>query len=490
VIRYLPGRFRLAMTAVLLSALVFGCFVFGALSVRRTDQGVMLILATFSLVVYWVKPQAMVWVALFVAFAALPAGLHVGKAVGPAVVNGYQVAVVLAICFLISTVKPRLSDFELPGMFALATLFVTAVGFAAGNATWVVIRESQTLLEMVAGFILGLLIVKGDYLAGSVRAMIVILWFSAGMAILSSVHAIQLAGRSESLAKTGANETLRLVISAQSPATAVLAALVAAAVIGRTRRATSFALGAPALIIVLLAFSRNTLIALAVAAVVAVLASPGWAALRRAATLTAISGVVIAVAVPGSLYLLGQSAAGSWLADQFDAFNYRVVRGVSTSALAVDPSTLDRLREVDNLDRAIAEAPIFGHGLGYAYQPPYGNDPDEFTMKFYPTYSHNFYLWWLAKAGAIGMAAFAWLALTPLIRALRGASAPAIISAAASAGLLAISAVWPLPEMPVDALAIGLALGATMGFAGTSPTGGQAAQTAGECSPAMAGGNT
>ncbi len=177
------------------------------------------------------------------------------------------------------------------------------------------------------------------------------------------------------------------------------------------------------------------------------------------------SAAVFAVTVPGSLFVLQQSEAGAWLSDQFTAFNQRVLGGVSASALATDESTLDRLREVARLNEAIAQAPVFGHGLGYAYQLPSGKDPNSFAWKLGPTYSHLFYQWFLAKAGAVGLAAFAWFALTPVLRAVRCASAPAKISAAVSAGLLAITAVWPLPEMPMDALALGLSLGAAMGFA-------------------------
>ncbi|RFZ68332.1 O-Antigen ligase [Mycobacterium marinum] len=289
--------------------------------------------------------------------------------------------------------------------------------------------------------------------------MVVTLWFSAGMAIVGSVHAIRLAGRAESLAETtGADQALRIILSAQTPATAVLSALVAAVIVGRVRPAFFFALGLPALIIVLLAtFS--------------------WPALRRTATLFLVGTAVVAFVVPTSLFLLQQSRAGAWLADQFTAFNQRVLHGLSGGALAVDESTQDRLREIDSLDRAIAEAPVFGHGLGYAYQQPYGDDPDDFTMKLYPTFSHNFYLWWLAKAGAVGMAVFAIFALTPLFGALRRGSDRAKIAAATSIGLLAISAVWPLPEMPVDALGLGLVLGLTMGFA-TQRRGGADAQAA------------
>lgn len=484
-IRYLPGRYGVATAAAMLAVFLFGCFLVGVFSVRRTDQGAMLIIALFSLVVYRVKPEAMVWLALFLAFAALPAGLHVGKVLGPAVVNAYQVALVLAICYLIPTVRPRPSDFLWPGLFGLTVAFFTAAGFAAGHSSWVVIREAQTLLEMIAGYLLALLIVRGDYVKNSMRTMVVILWFSAGMAVVSSLHAIELFGRAESLPETGAGQALRIILFTQSPATGVLVALVAATIIGRVRPARYIALGPPALVITLLSFSRNPLIAIVVAAAVALLTSFSWSVLRRTATITVAGAVVIAMAVSGSLFLLQGWSTGAWLADQFTAFSHRVLSGVSTGALAVDTSTLERLREIANLKRAIAQAPVFGHGLGYAYQPPSGDDV--FGTKFSSTYSHNFYLWWLVKAGAVGAAVFVLFALTPLIRALRRASAPAKISAAVSAGLLAISAVWPLPEMPVDALALGLALGSTMGFAGQARAAHDVSETGANRTPAPAG---
>jgi O-antigen ligase len=195
---------------------------------------------------------------------------------------------------------------------------------------------------------------------------------------------------------------------------------------------------------------------------------------------------MIAVTVPGSLFLLQRSKTGAWLSDQYAAFNQRVLGGVTSSALAVDDSALERLREINLLKETIAQAPVFGHGLGYVYQPPTGDD--EFHLYLYPAYSHNFYLWWLAKAGAVGMAVFAIFALTPVILALRCAPAAAKISAAVAAGLLAISAVWPLPEMPMDALGLGLALGAAMGYAGLRRRSGDVTPT--DADPAPSSGPT
>ncbi|WP_407687319.1 O-antigen ligase family protein [Mycobacterium sp. HUMS_1102779] len=463
---YLQRRHRLATNAAALAVFVFGCFVFGVFSVRRTTEGVLLVAALFCVVVYWVKPEGMVGVTLFGAFAALPQGLHVGKVFGPVTIFAYQLAAVLAICYLLPAVRMRRSDFLLPGMLTLMVVFSTVVGFETGSDAKLVMRESTTMLEMIVGFVLALFVVYGNYITWAIRVMAVTLWFSAGMAIVSSFHAIRLAGRAETLRGTGAGQALRIILTTQTPATAVICALIAAAIIGRLRRATFFALGVPALIIAFLAFTRNTLIAMAVSAGVALIGGLSWSTLRRTVMVVAVAAAAVAVTVPGSLFLLHDTAAGGWLNDQLSVFNQRVLGGVSESALAVDESTQERLREDALLNHEIARAPVFGHGLGYAYQPPKGEGDDEFNWTYYPAYSHNFYLWWLAKAGAVGMAAFVVFALTPLFAALRRASAPAKISAAASAGLLAISAVWPLPEMPPDALAVGLALGAAMAFAG------------------------
>lgn len=453
------------MDGALLAMFVFGCFAFGVFSVRRTTEGVLLTAALFCVVVYWVKPEGMVAVTLFGAFAALPEGLHVGKVFGPLTIYAYHVAAVLAICYLIPSVKPRGADFLLPGLLVFTVFVSTATGFATGNADLVVVRESTTMIEMAIGFVLAMFVVYGGHVKWSMRVMIVILWFSAGMALLSSMYAIRLAGRAESLeGTTGAGQAMRIILTTQTPATAILSGLVAAPIVGRVRPALYFALGPPALIISLLSFSRNTLISMGVAAAVALLASLSWAALRRTLNAAAVGAGLVAVAVPGSLFLLHGSKTGAWLADQFIAFNQRVLGGVTSNALAVDDSALERLREINLLKETIAQAPIFGHGLGYVYQPPTGDD--EFHLYLYPAYSHNFYLWWLAKAGAVGMAVFAFFALTPVILAMRCAPAPAKISAAVAAGLLAISAVWPLPEMPMDALGLGMALGAAMGYAG------------------------
>jgi hypothetical protein len=331
-----------------------------------------------------------------------------------------------------------------------------------------------------------------DYTKGAMRAIAVTLWFSAPMIVAGSLHVIHLAGVEFSLAATGGGcsamahcgggaASTRVITAAEEPALAVLTALVAAAIVGRVRPATYLALGPPAVIISLLAFARIALIEIGVGALVAFVASLGWWSLRRTGVLTVAGAVLLAVTVPGALFLLQHWPAGAWLGDQYTAFNNRVLGGVSTKVLAADPSTLARLAEDAQLNHAFAKAPVFGHGLGYAYQLPFGK-PGSFTAGEGTTYAHNFYLWWLAKAGAVGMAAFALFALIPLIRALRCASAPAKISVAVSVGLLVTCTVDPLPE-GFGALTLGLALGSAMAFAGR----GRAERLSTEQTPALTG---
>ncbi|WP_374024727.1 O-antigen ligase family protein [Mycobacterium sp. HNNTM2301] len=471
-ILYVRGRRRFVYSGAIMAAFLFACFVFGALSVRNF-RGLALLGLLFCVAVYRIKPELMVWVALFLSFAALPAEWHMGMVFGPVDIWAYHAAVLLAIGYLISIVKPRLSAYLLPGMFLFVVVCGTIAGFATGHEAKVVVHEAQFLCEVIGGFMLGLLIVYCGYAKGALHAVAVTLWFSAPMIVAGSLHVIHLAGAEFSLAGTGggcsgmaqcagAAASTRVITAADDPAIAVLTALVAAAIVGRVRLGTYLALGPPAAIITLLSFARISLIEIGVSALVAIVASLGWWSLRRTGVLVLAVAAVFAVTVPGALFLFQHSPTGDWLADQYTAFNNRVLGGVSTKVLAVDHSVLDRLAEDANLNRAIAQAPVFGNGLGYAYQLPFGK-PGSFTAGEGTTYAHNFYLWWLAKAGAVGMASFALFALIPLIRALRCASAPAKISVAVSVALLVSCTVNPMPE-GYGALTLGLALGAAMGF--------------------------
>lgn len=445
------------------AALVLGCFTVGVFAVRSTTEGLMLIGLLACFIVFLTGPQRMVSLALFLTFASLPAALHIGKVLGPISIYTYQVALVLAILFLIPAARLRFSRYTLPLMFLLTVLGFTAAGMARGNDLEATLREASFLCEVVAGFVLALLVVRTDYVKQSIRTMGVVMWFSACMIVLSSLTGLRLAGRSESLeGETGA-AAIRILTATQAPALAVLTALVVASILGRAKPAMWLSLGFPALAITLLGFSRHTLIALAVAVTVAIAMNVNWAVIRRSSVAIVVGMAALTVVVPAALFLLQESGPGVWLSDQVNAFTHRVFEGSTTTALVADPSTLARLQENTNLEHGIGQSPLFGHGLGYAFQKPWGN-PDDFTATLGTTYAHNFYLWWLVKAGALGMAAFAIFALVPVVKAIRTATTASTIAASVGMALLVTCIVNPLPLEPSSSLTLGITLGAALAF--------------------------
>ena len=70
------GRRNVAAAAAAGAVFLLGCFTVGVFAVRTYPTALMLIGALACLVVYLTKPQRMVWIALFLAFASLPPGLR------------------------------------------------------------------------------------------------------------------------------------------------------------------------------------------------------------------------------------------------------------------------------------------------------------------------------------------------------------------------------------------------------------------------------
>ncbi|MCG5433887.1 O-antigen ligase family protein [Mycobacterium sp. MYCO198283] len=481
-----PGRGALR-SALVAAGFLVACFTAGVLAVRSLTPGIIFIGALACFAVFLIRPFGMVWIAVFLACASLPAAVHVGKVIGPFSVYVYQAAVLAAVVFLIVALRPRASWFVLPGLMALTVGYFAIMGASVGNDAERVAYEATYLLEMVAGFVLAVLIVadRGERsVAETAKVLAVVLWFSAGMIVASSLTGLKLAGRTESLSDiTGSADSVRLLTASQIPAMAVLLALVAVQIVGRVRPVWFLALGVPALVITLLSFSRSILIGLAVTAIVAMLAQAGFGAVRRTAVLVFGAVVAFAVTVPLCLFLLQHTEPGDWLAGQVDAFSHRVLGGVSSNALAEDSSAQARVAENDNLLAAFQDAPVFGHGIGYAYQQPFGK-PGTFTSTLGTTYAHNFYLWWLVKAGVVGMAGFAVFALVPVAKALRAGRPAARSAAAVGVGLLAVCVVDPLPLNLTNALVLGVALGACFALADRRDDTPQDLPAAGELTPA------
>ncbi len=438
----------------------------GAAVVAAPSLAKLLIPLLVALVVIAIDARALVDLTVIAAFATLPANIDTGKDLGLVTVLGYEALGLVAVVYLHRVVRPKPAEMWCVGAFAVVWLVALLSGIDAGNDDWRIAREAQFLWDAMLGLYLATLVVRAGLVRRTAIVLGVVLWVSAGLILLASATGFELAGRAEavSLGAHKVTEATRLITNTQMVSAAVLCALVAMFLL-RVRLGAFAALAPPAALITLLSFSRNAILAIAVATVAAVLLARTSAALVRGTALLAAGAALVLIGLPVLGAATEDTPAGTWIEHQQKGFSTRVLAGVAQSS-TTDSSLRARLDEDANLLRAIDAAPLQGHGLGYRYQAPFG-PPDEFPATFGPSYAHNFYLWWLVKAGLVGMAGFAVFALVPVLAGIRSRAAPATAATAVSVALLCVSAVAPLPLDPVNSFLLGTVLGTALGLATT-----------------------
>ena len=300
------------------------------------------------------------------------------------------------------------------------------------------------------------------------RAALVTVWFSAIMVVVASATDMQLVGRSEaaSLAVYGGDIATRFLTPATFLAVVIVAVCVACIISGNSPGFRVYTWLVPSAVLMVLSFSRNHLLGLATAIVFALLAFRS----ARSVVATVRAGVVVvAVAVAlqmGAGNVFAALPAARYVATQAHGYVERVVNGLTPESRAIDPSVIYRRKENALLTAAISESPVIGHGFGYAYKAPSG-PAGSFFRESAPYYAHNFYLWFLLKAGWLGMVLFAWMAFVPLVRVLfKPVSTVQVAVASAAAGLLAISVFAPIPNDSPGAALLGAVLGVVVALSG------------------------
>ncbi len=433
---------------------------------------VVLLIATVGSLLLLGRSHLTVPLTIIAAATALPAFVPTGFSVGGFSVRVYELLLVGAFFWAIAQ-PARNTTLRTVVVLLLWLLLGTATAWVAAGAQLVrIVGDVRYPAEMVMAVIVAAAAVaKPGLVAACMRAMRFSLWISASVIALASAGLISIAGRSEaaSLFESGndSGTATRFLTDATFFALATLAVCTAIAVDGRISLLRSWSWSVPAILTLLLAFSRNHLLGIGVTVICAVLLVRSWGAFRRAfAGAILVAGVagVIVTAAP----LLSDVPGGSWFASQVSAYSSRVVGGLRSDALARDSSAAYREHELGNLRAAFDTAPAIGHGFGYAYQAPRG-EKGTFWYDRAPYYSHNFYWWTLAKTGVVGLTLVLLAMLGPLLSSVRQTSRnPQLVCVAATlAGLLAVAWFAPLPLEAPNSLLIGSFLGAVLGFAST-----------------------
>jgi hypothetical protein len=304
------------------------------------------------------------------------------------------------------------------------------------------------------------------------RAVLVTVWFSAVMVVVASATDMQLVGRSEaaSLAVYGGDIATRFLTPATFLAVVIVAVCVACIISGNSFGFKVSTWLVPSAVLMILSFSRNHLLGLAIAIVFALLTFRSARSVV-AAIRTGIVVVAVAFALQmGAGNIFAAMPAARYVTTQAHGYVERVINGLTPESRAVDPSVMYRQKENALLTAAISRSPVTGHGFGYAYRPPSG-PAGSFFRESAPYYAHNFYLWFLLKAGWLGMLLFAWMAVVPLVWVLfNPVSTLQVAVASAAAGLLAISVFAPIPNDSPGAALLGSVLGVVVALSGARAT--------------------
>lgn len=432
--------------------------------------GVLAIIAVCGLLLLLGRAYLLVPLTLFAAATALPIGVPAGFSVVGFTFRFYELLLVFAFVWALFQ---RIGNRTLRTVVPLAVWLVLGVSVAwlADSTPFVrVVADMRYPVQMMMAVVVaaGAVQVPGLIMICA-QVLRISLWISAGFLALGSAGLLTLAGRSEiaTLFEAGGEVgATRYLTAATFFALATVCWCVGLAVDGRSPVLATWTWFGPALLVLFLAFSRNHLLGVAVTVGAAVLAVRTIAGARRA-LVGVIAAGAIAVALVAVAPALTDVPGGSWFASQVKAYSSRVVDGLRTDTLSRDSSEIYRQQEIGYLERAFDEAPIFGHGFGYAYRPPQGQ-PGTFWSERAPYYSHNFYWWALAKTGLLGLVLILVAVLGALASVVLGPRrGPQITAAAATfTGLLAVSWVAPLPIDAPTSLLIGSALGLLIGWIG------------------------
>ncbi|PZF62870.1 hypothetical protein DEJ33_15305 [Curtobacterium sp. MCPF17_047] len=434
---------------------------FAAYAVVQSPLALVAVLGAAVILLLLMRPTWSIYLALILSSSALPAFLPTTFDVAGLTLHAHEPFLVVALVYSVAKFpasrRANLVALAFAGSMAVALL----VGLAHQNPISKILYDVRPLLETAAAVIIASRVFRTPIAERCFKVLGWVLWISALVTLAGATTGLAVGGRTEDASLTSVTgdsaAATRLLTEATFPALAVLCGVLALAVAGRVRVRDSWMLSTPALLIVVLSFSRNSILAVAVAILFAIVAN------RQVGTFVRGSAIVVsALAVFGLLVVLGpvlaQLPGGEFINTQVHSYSDRVVSGLTSTVQATDPSVQFRSRENAFLLQGFQSSPVFGHGFGYAYKPSTGNA--SFLLDYAPYFAHNFYGWLAVKGGALSVLLLVASVASPLLRSLGDASKTTFALAAAFAAMLAVSIVAPVALSTNSALLFGGLLGA------------------------------
>lgn len=419
------------------------------------------------------KKDSAFYIAFVLAFVTLPAAVPGAITVGPFALRPY-------VPFLIVATGLALIRYRAPRQANAASLAATALllsgvalGLLHGHTPQEVFADVRMFGYFVVAVILGTHIWGTPIIDGCLKALPWMLWISAALTLVGSSTGLPLNGRHEStdLSNPLANDgAARIITPITYLAIFVLCACLALAISNRKKLRETAYLWTPCLVLMAIAFSRNNLLSLIAAGLFALVATRS----SRGTLFATVSATAVGIAVT-LIHLAGPQIAslpgGTYINLQVAGYTERVVNGLSRDAVQADYGIQYRQEENGYARAAISSSPVIGHGFGYAYKPAFGAaNGDAFFAVAGRYYAHNFYYWITIKTGLLGLAAFLFVSLRPVLMALGRRSTATLALGAGSVGLLASSFVAPMPIGNPTSVLIGACLGMLAAAVTETPT--------------------
>lgn len=428
-------------------AVAGGCFLFVTLVLRN---GTWIVHATLVALFMTTVPE-------------IPRGVRIGG------IFVYYYELFILASFAYALFRARSNSFALVGLrrssilrsvvlFSCVIALGTGIAILRGHPMWDIQYDVKSLLEMIVVIIVAVVLIALDDWQRYIKTLAFILTTSAMLMIYASATGFVLWGRTETAelyasggrALAGGSEAIRYLTQTTPLALAALLGGVGMLLLGRLTGVGLIFIVIPALIISVLSFSRNTLLALAgailFASIVAVAQGHGANLCRRLL-------IFPLIVVPLALVVVTLSSAfgaRDWIDTQVAGYANRVVAGLDESNERADVSANYRDLENDYLGRAGMEHPLLGGGFGTRYKPASGKR-GEFQAVEGTLYAHNAYGWLFVKVGLFGLATFVAVLLSCAVPVLtrRQSSPMAMTGAVTLAGLSIAIFVTPMPiEQP------------------------------------------
>ncbi|QEM45240.1 O-antigen ligase family protein [Mycolicibacterium grossiae] len=430
-----------------LPAIVGGSFFFGMLVVRNRA---------------WIVHATLI-VLFMTSVPEVPRGVRVGGIF----VFFYEIFIFASFLYALSLARAHSADLRTltkravvrcAVVFSVVIFMGLAIAVLRGHPVWDIQYDAKSIAEMMIVTFIAVVLIAVDDWKRYVKTLAWVLSTSALLMVYASATGFVLWGRTETAelyasggrALAGGSEAVRYLTQTTPLALAVLLGGVGLSLVGRLTTFGWFFVVLPALVISVLSFSRNTLLALAGAVVFTLVVA---AVQGEAATLARRLVVLPLIAVPLLVVIMSFSSvlgARDWIDTQISGYANRVVAGLDESNERADVSANYRDLENTYITQAGMEHLAFGGGFGTRYKPASGKR-GEFQAVEGTMYAHNAYNWLFVKVGLLGLLSFVVLLLACIVPVAtrRRSSTLAIAGAVTLAGLSIAIVVTPMPiEQP------------------------------------------